>query len=354
MELSRQGRVDWWPWEKSMKEEFVRLERFMDSAELEGDQTPMSELRPRIFDDYPGQKTAKDNLKVYVESAQRRQKTLDHILLHGPPGLGKTTLAHIIAHEMGVKFYATSAPAIEKPGDLAGILAGIDLGSILFIDEIHRLSIQSEELMYSVMEDFTMDIMVGQGTTARSMRVPVSPFTLVGATTRVSLLSRPFQSRFGIQERLEFYDVDSLMQILARSAGILGIELEENAMQLIALSSRGTPRIANRLLRRVWDFAMVADRQRIDATIARNALCRLDIDSNGLDRTDRSILRTVLERFDGGPVGIESLAVSVGEDRSTIEEVYEPYLVFSGYLTRGSRGRILTETGKNAIASSQI
>jgi len=327
----------------------VRLERFMDSAELETDLRVTSNLRPHTFEEYPGQTVAKENLKVYVESAKKRNKTLDHILLHGPPGLGKTTLAHIVAHEMGVSFHATSAPAIERAGDLAGILAGLEPGSILFIDEIHRLPIQLEELMYSAMEDFAMDILVGQGPSARAMRVPVSPFTLIGATTRVSLLSRPFQSRFGIQERLEFYDVFSLMKIVSRTSDILSIKIDSEALELIALSSRGTPRIANRILKRVWDFALVADLDVIGEDIARRALSRLEIDSNGLDRTDRVILRTILERYEGGPVGVEAIAVSIGEDRSTVEEVYEPFLVFQGYLSRGPRGRSITEAGKSVL-----
>ncbi|MEI8026159.1 MAG: Holliday junction branch migration DNA helicase RuvB [Pseudomonadota bacterium] len=325
----------------------------MDSAELETDLRLTSNLRPDTFDDYPGQTVAKENLKVYVESAKKRNKTLDHILLHGPPGLGKTTLAHIVAHEMGVSFHATSAPAIERAGDLAGILAGLEPGSILFIDEIHRLPIQLEELMYSAMEDFAMDILVGQGSSARTMRVPVSPFTLIGATTRVSLLSRPFQSRFGIQERLEFYDIASLMKIVARTSDILSIKIDGDALELIALSSRGTPRIANRILKRVWDFALVADLDTINEEIALRALSRLDIDSHGLDRTDRVILRTIWERYDGGPVGIEAIAVSIGEDRSTVEEVYEPFLVFQGYLSRGPRGRSITESGKTVLIEPQ-
>lgn len=335
--------------EDSTSKNSVRLERFMDSGELETDLRITSNLRPDTFDDYPGQTVAKENLKVYVESAKKRSKTLDHILLHGPPGLGKTTLAHIVAHEMGVSFHATSAPAIERAGDLAGILAGLEPGSILFIDEIHRLPIQLEELMYSAMEDFAMDILVGQGSSARTMRVPVSPFTLIGATTRVSLLSRPFQSRFGIQERLEFYDIASLMKIVARTSDILSIKIDGDALELIALSSRGTPRIANRILKRVWDFALVADLDTINQEIALRALSRLDIDSHGLDRTDRVILRTIWERYDGGPVGIEAIAVSIGEDRSTVEEVYEPFLVFQGYLSRGPRGRSITESGKTVL-----
>ncbi len=339
--------------EDSTSKNSVRLERFMDSGELETDLRITSNLRPDTFDDYPGQTIAKENLKVYVESAKKRNKTLDHILLHGPPGLGKTTLAHIVAHEMGVSFHATSAPAIERAGDLAGILAGLEPGSILFIDEIHRLPIQLEELMYSAMEDFAMDILVGQGSSARTMRVPVSPFTLIGATTRVSLLSRPFQSRFGIQERLEFYDIASLMKIVARTSDILSIKIDGDALELIALSSRGTPRIANRILKRVWDFALVADLDTINEDIALRALSRLDIDSHGLDRTDRVILRTIWERYDGGPVGIEAIAVSIGEDRSTVEEVYEPFLVFQGYLSRGPRGRSITESGKTVLIEPQ-
>lgn len=304
-----------------------------------------SNLRPARFEDYPGQDRVKDNLKVYVGACLKRGKTLDHVLLHGPPGLGKTTLAKIIANELKVPFYQTSGPSIDKPGDLAGILAGIEPGGVLFIDEIHRLSIMVEEVLYSAMEDFHIDIVVGQGPTARTVKMPINPFTLVGATTRVSLLSAPLLSRFGIQERLEFYDSISLARILQRSSSIWGIHLEPEGAIELASRSRGTPRIANRLLRRVRDFAEYNDIEHLGKEIVDTTLARLDIDAKGLDRMDRRILMTIRDRYNGGPVGIETLAATVGEEKATIEEVYEPYLVHQGFLTRSPRGRELSQLG---------
>lgn len=303
-------------------------------------------LRPNNFANYPGQKKVKENLKVYVRAARKRESTLDHVILHGPPGLGKTTLAHIIARELGVPFFSTSGPSIDKPGDLAGILAGLEKGSLLFIDEIHRLSVQVEEVLYSAMEDFSIDIVIGQGPTARSVSIEISPFTLVGATTKLSSLSRPFLSRFGIQERLEYYEADALVEILEQNAKIYKVDVSREGAEEIAKRSRGTPRIANRLFSRAWDFAEVRNSNEVDIAVVKEALYRLDIDTEGLDRIDRTILETIYQRYQGGPVGIDTLAVSIGEEKATIEEVYEPFLVHQGFLTRGPRGRSLTEKGK--------
>lgn len=325
-----------------------KSERLLDQEEnhLDLPAEPLEpSLRPKLFEDYPGQEQVKENLKIYVETARRREDPLDHVLLHGPPGLGKTTLARIIAHELQVGFYQTSGPSIDKPGDLAGILAGLEPGSVLFIDEIHRLSMPVEEVLYSAMEDFCVDILVGQGPSARTVRMPINPFTLVGATTRIASLSAPLVSRFGIQERLEFYTDQSLMTILQRSAGIWGISLADDGAIELARRSRGTPRIANRLLRRVRDFADFHNHSELHQDIVNITLNRLDIDEQGLDRMDRRILFTIRDRYKGGPVGVETLSATVGEERTTIEEVYEPYLMHRGFLTRGPRGRELTEKG---------
>jgi Holliday junction DNA helicase RuvB len=267
---------------------------------------------------------------------------MDHAILHGAPGLGKTTLANIIANELGVPFVATSGPAIDKAGDLAGILTGIEPGTLLFIDEIHRLSIKVEEVLYSAMEDFAIDIIIGQGPSARSVRMDVAPFTLVGATTRLSLLSRPLLGRFGIQERLDFYEPEALVKILFRTAGILGFQLSETAALEIARRSRGTPRLANRLLRRVADFADMENLSEINRAVADIALTRQGIDAAGLDRVDRRILQIMREQYEGGPVGIDTLAVTINEDRDTLEDVYEPYLVYRGFIARTPRGRVIT------------
>ena len=306
-------------------------------------------LRPTSFKEYPGQQRTKENLGTYVQSALKRNKQLDHIILHGPPGLGKTTLAHIIAHELNAPFYNTSGPSIAKPGDLAGILAGMEKGALFFIDEIHRLSIHVEEILYTAMEDFAIDLVVGQGASARTVQVPLQPFTLVGATTRLSSLSRPFLSRFGIQERLEYYDTTSLLSIIKRSALILSIELSDNGALALAQKARGTPRVVNRLLKRVWDFASMQNKTSIDEDIVNYSLKRLDIDQWGLDQIDRQILTTINTQYNGGPVGIETIAVTLGEEKATLEEVYEPYLIFSGYLTRGPRGRSIKKKGKSLL-----
>lgn len=323
---------------------------------LSADETPFEDqketinlLRPSCFDDYPGQNQVKNNLQVYVKAACKRKKPLDHVVLHGPPGLGKTTLAHIIAKELDAPFYNTSGPSIDRPGNLAGILVGLKEGDILFIDEIHRLPIQVEEVLYSAMEDFSIDLIVGQGQTARTVNLPVAPFTLIGATTRLSSLSRPFLSRFGIQEKLDFYDDKALFEIIKRSSQILSISIEDSGAYDLATRSRGTPRIANRLLKRVNDFAMIENKKSIDSEIVAYALGRLNIDKWGLDKMDRQILSVIGQKYSGGPVGIETIAVTLGEERATLEEVYEPFLVHSDFIVRTPRGRCLSSKARKII-----
>ncbi len=316
-----------------------------DTRALVHEEHAEQQIRPHRFADYPGQDAVKNNLQVYVSAAKMRSRTLDHTILHGPPGLGKTTLAKIVAFELESPFYQTSGPSIDKPGDLAGILAGIEPGGVLFIDEIHRLPITVEEILYSAMEDFSVDILVGQGPSARTVRMPINPFTLIGATTRMASLSAPLLSRFGIQEHLEFYDADSLAIILKRSAAVWGLELTPEGARALAERSRGTPRIANRLLRRVRDFADFGGLDRLDEDLVDLTLNRLHIDTAGLDKMDRRIMRIMHERYQGGPVGIEALAATIGEERATIEDVYEPFLLHQGFLRRGSRGRELTPQG---------
>ncbi|MDX2066461.1 MAG: Holliday junction branch migration DNA helicase RuvB [Fimbriimonadaceae bacterium] len=300
-------------------------------------------LRPRQLDEFIGQDKLKSNLRVFLRAARDRNEPLDHVLLYGPPGLGKTTLAHIIAIEMGVGVHVTSGPAIERPGDLVGILTNIDPGAVLFIDEIHRLSRPVEEILYPAMEDAKVDIMIGKGPAARSIRLDVPPFTVVGATTRQGLLTGPLRDRFGIIAHFQYYDRDALFEIVRRSAGILGYPIADDGADEIARRSRGTPRIANRLLRRVRDFAQVGGRDRIDATSTDEACAALEIDAQGLDRVDRMLLRVAIERYRGGPVGLETLAATTGEDATTIEDVYEPYLIQIGLLTRTPRGRVVTD-----------
>lgn len=299
-------------------------------------------LRPESLDQYVGQSKAKNNLKIFIEAAKSRNEPLDHVLFYGPPGLGKTTLATIIAHEMGVHIKVTSGPAIEKPGDMAAILNNLAENDILFIDEIHRLNRQVEEVLYPAMEDYSIDIMIGKGQGARSIRLDLPKFTLVGATTRAGLLTAPLRDRFGVINKLEFYTVDELKQIIIRSAGLLNVEIDEKGATELARRSRGTPRLANRLLKRVRDFAQVKYDGVITEDVANLALDLLEVDKLGLDKGDRSILETMIDKFDGGPVGLDTLAAALGEDSGTLEDVYEPYLIQNGLLQRTPRGRIAT------------
>ncbi len=299
-------------------------------------------LRPRNLGEYVGQRKVVDNLRVFIEAARKRNEPLDHVLLFGPPGLGKTTLAHIIAHEMEGDLRATSGPVIEKVGDLAAILTNVEEHGVLFIDEIHRLSAAIEEVLYPAMEDYQIDIVIGEGPSARSVKLPIPRFTLVGSTTRAALLTSPLRSRFGIVFRLDFYDTEDLAQIVENSAGKLGVPIDAAGALEIARRSRGTPRIANRLLRRVRDFAEVDGDGTIDAGVARGALQKLEVDTMGFDEIDRKLLMTIMEHFSGGPVGLNTIAASIGEDKSAIEDIYEPYLIQLGFLARTSRGRVAT------------
>lgn len=300
-------------------------------------------LRPQYLEDYIGQEKAKQNLKIYIEAAKQRKDSLDHVLFYGPPGLGKTTLAGIIANEMGVHMKVTSGPAIEKPGEMAAILNNLQEGDVLFVDEIHRLNRQVEEVLYPAMEDFAIDIMIGKGATARSIRLDLPHFTLVGATTRAGLLTAPLRDRFGVIHHLEFYTEKELQTIIQHSAKILGVEIDTRGAAEMAKRSRGTPRLANRLLKRVRDFAQVKYDGKITEEVAVFALNLLEVDTYGLDQTDRYILNTIIQKFQGGPVGLDTLAAAIGEDSGTIEDVYEPYLIQHGFLNRTPRGRVATE-----------
>ena len=315
----------------------------MISGDLQGEDLQVEQsLRPQILRQYIGQEKTKRNLSIFIEAAKMREEPLDHVLLYGPPGLGKTTLASIIANEMGVQFRTTSGPAIERAGDLAAILSSLETGDVLFIDEIHRLPRAVEEILYPAMEDFFLDIVIGQGDSARSVRLDLPPFTLVGATTRAGLLSAPLRDRFGVLSRLEFYEEKDLSHIIKRTADIFEMEIEEDAAKEIASRSRGTPRIANRLLKRVRDIAQVSEMDSITVDITKEALNMLQVDAAGLDHIDHKYLLGVIDKFQGGPVGLETLAATIGEESQTIEDVYEPFLLQKGYIQRTPRGRIAT------------
>lgn len=311
-------------------------------------------LRPLSFDDFSGQEKIVDNLKVFVEAARQRDEPLDHTLMHGPPGLGKTTLSNIIANELGVGFKITSGPVLDKPGDLAGLLTSLEPNDVLFIDEIHRLSPVVEEYLYSAMEDYRIDIMIDKGPSARSVQIGLNPFTLVGATTRSGLLTAPLRARFGINLHLEYYNSDVLKKIIKRSARILNVPIDDNAAIEISCRSRGTPRIANALLRRVRDFAQVRGDGHIDTQIARIALEALNIDRFGLDEIDNKILLTIIDKFKGGPVGLTTIATAIGEEAGTIEEVYEPFLIMEGFIRRTPRGREVTEKAYKHLGKSRF
>ncbi len=317
--------------------------RLITTELMEEDKKIESSLRPQLLRDYIGQEKAKKNLKVYIEAAKKRGESLDHVLFFGPPGLGKTTLAGIIANEMGTNLKVTAGPAIEKPGDMAAILNNLQEGDVLFVDEIHRLNRQVEELLYPAMEDFVIDIVIGKGATAKSIRLELPKFTLVGATTRAGMLTAPLRDRFGVVNRLEFYTVEELTEIIIRSAKVLQVEIDFEGARELARRSRGTPRLANRLLKRVRDFAQIQFDNQITKEVADVALNYMEVDKLGLDHSDRAILKTMIERFHGGPVGIEAVATTIGEDPGTVEEVNEPFLVQNGLIIRTPRGRMVSE-----------
>lgn len=317
--------------------------RIITTENLEEDIKHENSLRPQLLDDYIGQEKTKEMLKVYIEAAKERGDALDHVLFYGPPGLGKTTLAGIMANEMNVNIKVTSGPAIEKPGEMAAILNNLQEKDVLFVDEIHRLNRQVEEVLYPAMEDYAIDIMIGKGASARSIRLDLPKFTLVGATTRAGMLTAPLRDRFGVVNRMEYYTIPELKTIILRSAGVLGVGIDDQGADALARRSRGTPRLANRLLKRVRDFAQVRYDGYITEEVANDALDLLDVDKEGLDQTDRDLLLAVIQKFGGGPVGLDTLSASIGEDAGTIEDVYEPYLLKNGFIQRTPRGRVVTE-----------